>query len=396
MIRARAHTRSRPSPPASVRLFGAVPDPPTRSLVDELRAAGTAVRALYRQAPADGADDPRPLVDDDVVTGPPPAPRREWREWIDTRDAHVLLAGSPGTALDMARRAATLRRTRTLHLWGGGSGPDRVVRRPMRHTYYGPWGLDGIFAVGSRSVASYRSMTGRDVPVHVLPRVTGRASAVPARPAMRPTIGYTGRLLPDRGLDLLLRALARLPASARPRLQVVGTGPELGPLQTRASRLGIDRWVDWLGEVDDCTLDFNQSRWWALIVPTQRQDRWSLTVQTALNGGVPVIASGHVRAAADLVRTGCNGTIVAEDDPDPWAAAIGDMTDPSVQHDRAAAARAVGHAFAPRNSAAWLLDLLESAERARRVDGRRLASRSFVDHAWSRLVPPELHPPAPG
>jgi glycosyltransferase involved in cell wall biosynthesis len=390
MIRITAQERASPETPASLRLFGARPDPPTRSLVGELRATGMTVRALYRDLlPADDNGAAVPFTEDDVVTGPPPAARREWREWLEAKDAHVLLAGSPATGLDVVRRAAMLRRSRTVHLWGERLRPDQAVMRALRRGYFGPWGLDGIFAVGSRAVDMYQAVTGRDVPVHVLPRLTDRGAGVPARPAVRPTIGYAGRLLPDKGIDLLLRALARLPASARPRLQVAGAGPEGTALRTRAVRLGIDRWVDWLGDLDAVDLDAARARWWALIVPAQRADGWGLTVQAALNSGVPVIASHHVHSATDLVRPGRNGIIVRRDDPERWAAAIGEITDPSARDAYSAAARAVGRAFAPRHAATWLLEVLEAAESARHTDGHRLASRSFVDHAWAHLVPVE-------
>jgi glycosyltransferase involved in cell wall biosynthesis len=386
-MRASAPERATPAPNASLHLFGAFPDPPTRSLVNELRASGVTVRARYHEVPIVGPNgDTAPVSDTEIVSGVASSGRREWRDWLDARDAHVLLAGAPSSSLDVVRRAAMARRSRTVHLWGERLRTDQTVIRALRRGYYGAWGLDGIFAVGSRAVDTYRAVTGREVPVHVLPWVTERGSDVPPAPAVRPTIGYTGRLLPDRGVELLLRALARLPASARPRLQVAGSGPESDALHTRAARLGIDRWVDWLGEIDDDALDAARSRWWGLIVPSQRADGWGTAIQTALNSGVPVIASHHVHAATDLIRPGRNGTIVRVDDPDRWADAIGELTLPSVRAEWSRSARAVGRAFAPRHAATWLLEVLAAAEIAHHSGGERLASRSFVDHAWAHLV----------
>jgi glycosyltransferase involved in cell wall biosynthesis len=394
MTRSSAPDRALATHTSSLHLFGAIPDPATSSLVDELRASGVTVRARYRAAPgaiANGGDgetgghDETGWDDESVVA---PA-RREWRDWFDARDAHILLAGSPASSLDVLRRGVMLRRSRTVHLWGERQRSDQTLLRALRRGYFGAWGLDGIFAVGSRAVDTYRSVTAREVPVHVLPRVTDRGSGLVARPAVRPTIGYSGRLLPDEGVDLLLRSLARLPASARPRLQVVGSGPDAAGLAARAFRLGIDRWVDWMGDIDAAALDAARTRWWALVAPAQRADSWSTDVQTSLNSGVPVIASHHVHAATDLIRPGGNGAIVRSDDPDRWAAAIAVVTEGPVQASWAAAARAVGRAFAPRHAAEWLLEVLAAAELARRTGGDRLTSRSFVDHAWAHLVPSE-------
>ena len=56
------------------------------------------------------------------------------------------------------------------------------------------------------------------------------------------TIGYVGRLLRQKGVDLLIRAYTQLEhdAAARPRLVIVGSGPEEAALRDLASRLGLD------------------------------------------------------------------------------------------------------------------------------------------------------------
>jgi glycosyltransferase involved in cell wall biosynthesis len=367
-------------PVERVHVFAELPDSPTRALVAALRGAGVPVRAVYRTAlVAQEHAWAATLEDDDVVAD---SPWRERQEWRAARDAHVLLLGRPLTAFDVARRTALGRRSRTLHVWGRRLASDRFAVHAVRRAYLAAHGLDGVLAVGSRAADSYRSLTPRSVPVHVLPQVTARGLDVPPRPALRPTVGYAGQLAADRGVDLLLRSLARLSASARPRLQVAGSGPQAAALRTRARRLGIHRWVDWLGELDPEALGEARSRWWAQVVPAPHRDGWSLAVQEALNAGVPVIAAARAPSAADLVRSGENGVIVAGEDPERWAGAIGELL--GAERHRAAAlrARAVGAAFAPDRAAAWLLDLLAEAEAAREA-GDRLAPRSFVEQAWT-------------
>jgi glycosyltransferase involved in cell wall biosynthesis len=56
-----------------------------------------------------------------------------------------------------------------------------------------------------------------------------------------------GRLTPEKGLDLLVDAVARLPAAERPILAIAGTGPMQASVLERATRHGID--VRMLGEV---------------------------------------------------------------------------------------------------------------------------------------------------
>jgi glycosyltransferase involved in cell wall biosynthesis len=165
---------------------------------------------------------------------------------------------------------------------------------------------------------------------------------------------------------------------------VAGSGPQAAALRTRARRLGIHRWVDWLGELDPAALGEARARWWAQVVPAPHRDGWSVAVHEALNAGVPVIAAARAPSAADLVRPGENGLIVAGDDPERWAGAIAELLRRDRHPAAAHRARAVGTAFAPDRAARWLLDLLADAEAAREGGGR-LAPRSFVTHAWAHV-----------
>jgi len=59
---------------------------------------------------------------------------------------------------------------------------------------------------------------------------------------------FLGRLVSDKGVEVLIDALGRLAArGVRPGLTVVGDGPERPALQEQARRLGIDKQVCFLG-----------------------------------------------------------------------------------------------------------------------------------------------------
>lgn len=104
--------------------------------------------------------------------------------------------------------------------------------------------------------------------------------------------GYVGRLEAVKGLDLLLKAVARLPTC---RLVMVGNGPEEARLKALAGELGLnDRvlWQDtvpheevprWLGVMD------------ALVLPSVTtpsiQEQFGRVLVEAMACGVPVIGS---------------------------------------------------------------------------------------------------------
>lgn len=104
--------------------------------------------------------------------------------------------------------------------------------------------------------------------------------------------GYVGRLEPVKGVDLLLRAVARLPTC---QLVMVGGGSDGARLKALAGELGIQervRWVDtvpheevprWLGVMD------------ALVLPSVTfpsiQEQFGRVLVEAMACGVPVVGS---------------------------------------------------------------------------------------------------------
>jgi glycosyltransferase involved in cell wall biosynthesis len=67
-------------------------------------------------------------------------------------------------------------------------------------------------------------------------RIFGRMLAIPRDKELL----FVGRLVSDKGIDVLLDALGQLAVrDRRPELTIVGDGPERRPLEDRATRLGI-------------------------------------------------------------------------------------------------------------------------------------------------------------
>ncbi len=64
------------------------------------------------------------------------------------------------------------------------------------------------------------------------------------------TILSVGRAVPKKGYDILLQALAALPAQLHWRFVHIGDGPERRQLQSQAGTLGIEDRIVWMGAVD--------------------------------------------------------------------------------------------------------------------------------------------------
>jgi glycosyltransferase involved in cell wall biosynthesis len=103
---------------------------------------------------------------------------------------------------------------------------------------------------------------------------------------------FVGRLVSDKGVDLLLEALARLAAEdLHPRLTVVGHGPEDAALRAQARRLGLDQQVSFLGlrTGEELVRLLNAHR--VLVVPSRYEEPFGIVALEGIACGCVVAGS---------------------------------------------------------------------------------------------------------
>jgi glycosyltransferase involved in cell wall biosynthesis len=103
---------------------------------------------------------------------------------------------------------------------------------------------------------------------------------------------YLGRLVPDKGLDVLLDALARLSREdLRPSLTVVGAGPERESLRVRAAELGIWGQVKFVGiqQGKDLARTLNSHR--ILVIPSTWEEPFGIVALEGIACGCVVIGT---------------------------------------------------------------------------------------------------------
>jgi len=137
-----------------------------------------------------------------------------------------------------------------------------------------------------------------------------------------PVVGFFGRLIAQKGVDVLLEAFTRLrPAHPDARLIIVGDGDQRDNLETQAAALGLETCVTFTGWVDDaavlmlgCDVIAMPSRW----------EGFGLVALEAMNARRPLVAS-QVSALPEIVVEGETGRLVPPDDPEQLAKAIGGL-----------------------------------------------------------------------
>ena len=177
--------------------------------------------------------------------------------------------------------------------------------------------VDAHVAVGTQSARDVERIVG-------LPEGSVRTihNGVPDRPIPQrqrdgggPIIGAVGRLEPQKGFDVLLRALRVVPNA---ELLLVGDGTERGHLQELASDLGVAERVTWAGWLSDPRASLGEMD--VFVLPS-RFEGFPLALVEAMLAERPVVATttGSVEDAVIEAKT---GFLVPPDDAEALAEAI--------------------------------------------------------------------------
>ena len=166
-------------------------------------------------------------------------------------------------------------------------------------------------------------------------------------PAAEPLFLFTGRLSPEKGVDVLLRALGRLrDRGTAASLRIVGDGPERPRLEALAGSLGLDRAVEFVGRVPSSEVERELAPAWALVAPSTWAEPLGLTALEAVVRGVPVVASA-TGGLAETVRPGVNGLLFANGDVEGLAERLAEV---------ASGSAFPGHEVPPDSAAATLAE----------------------------------------
>ena len=148
---------------------------------------------------------------------------------------------------------------------------------------------------------------------------------------------YVGRLVKDKNVDKVIKAIARLSDTNNPRYcYIIGDGPERQRLQSLVRRLEVEQYVTFLDPLADAAQVFAYMKAAKVFCLPSVREGFSLVTLEALGCGTPVITSNaDANAARRLIEEGQNGSVVACE-VDDITNAIVDWTSRSEKPDTAA------------------------------------------------------------
>ena len=264
-------------------------------------------------------------------------------------------------------------------LWGDSNikgDRARGVKALIKRVYLGHVirSVTGVFACGSLGQAYFAKYGARPGQTYLYPvepdyeLITElSAAAIEStrdRFALNPDrkrIIYSGRLVLEKRVDLLIAAFARI-AADRPDwdLVIVGTGPMRETLEAALPPhlRGRILWTGFLDRQEVISALYRLSD--VLVLPSDYEP-WSLVINEAAAAGLAIVSSDAVGAAAELVRDGVNGRVFEAGNLDQITACLLDVTNEG----RAAAMKSAS----PGLLAAW-------RQKADPVQGLRTALQS--------------------
>ncbi|HSR08278.1 MAG TPA: glycosyltransferase family 4 protein, partial [Bryobacteraceae bacterium] len=136
-----------------------------------------------------------------------------------------------------------------------------------------------------------------------------------------PRIGFAGRLVPEKGVDVLLRACHLLRGDL-PQLQldIVGDGPALSHLRAFAEELRLGECVTFHGKQSQPDMEQVLQRAWVQAIPSVWEEPFGLVAVEAAMRGTAAVVSG-TGGLAEIVIHGKTG-LHAAGGPEPLAAAL--------------------------------------------------------------------------
>ena len=125
------------------------------------------------------------------------------------------------------------------------------------------------------------------------PCTLSREGPVKSWTARPKDIVFFGRLVPTKGVDLLLKALHRLAIqNCCPSLTVIGSGPARQHLEELATHLNLDGHVKFMGNVDDGELRQMLSEHRIAVAPSLHREPFGLVALEALSAGcLPIVSA---------------------------------------------------------------------------------------------------------
>ncbi len=211
------------------------------------------------------------------------------------------------------------------HIYPGATDANKIWQLLMKWTYRY---ADLVTVLTQNALPFYPAARGYQTIVMPNPIVTPAPVGAMERLLSTPSAIAIGRLHPQKGFDLLLRAFARLQAKYPDwQLTILGEGPMRSELEELRSQLKLTDRVHFPGLVTNVRDYLAQAD---LFVMPSRFEGFPMALCEAMACGLPVLAADCLSGPRDIIDDGIDGVLVAPEDVDALTAQLDAlMSDPA-------------------------------------------------------------------
>jgi len=198
---------------------------------------------------------------------------------------------------------------------------------------------DALVTLSPQTIPEADQLLGRRI-ASAIPLPALEDDVRPNGAASGKLIVAAGRLAPEKGYDVALKAFAKV-QDPQARLAFVGDGPLRAELEALAESLGVRDRVEFVGYAPDIGPWLDRAR---LLLLSSWHEGFGAVIVEALGRGRPVVATACTPAIKDLLWRPAHGRAVKPGDIDGLASALqaeleGDAPDPEALADAVAAYR---------------------------------------------------------
>ncbi len=205
------------------------------------------------------------------------------------------------------------------------------------------WSLensDEVTAISESTADAVRRHVQRTIPIIPHGSAVANRSRVRRRAPATQRVGgpgevlrilFVGRLVERKGVEILIRALAKVRERIQATLTVIGSGPLRAELEAAARSAGVREHVEFRGFVSSDELALSYGEHDVFVLPAivdSKGDTEGLGVVLieALQAGLPVVAS-RAGGIVDIVRDGETGWLVTPGDLEALTSALLQVAD---------------------------------------------------------------------